>query len=423
MAGKPNSSPYTPEQHRIYFSHRLPDARFNGHRETSVRCPFHDDGDPSMSVNADQGVWHCFTESIGGGILQFEERYSDCDHDTARRNVAELLGLPIPQPLSGGSTLDFAPSKRIIATYEYWDEHHRELKFRKLRLEGKHFILQRPMRSGWVNNLDGMEEKPPYGLPELITADTVLVAEGEKDCDLLRSLHLEERYPHLRFAYVTNFDGAGKWRETYSRYFAGKDAVIFADNDEPGKQHAREVARSLDGLASGIRLIEFPELPEKGDVSDWLDSQGDNECDLRQALFERIEKTLPWRDEPTEQWKSLFHSPEEIVNARPASFAIEGFLPEDGTTLIGAPPGNSKTFLMLAVTRALLEGGKFLHHFAVNRVAERVLYLIPQSGLSPLAGGLAEERHRDSLNLPADSTGIISPSMRHNEQHGYNPGF
>jgi hypothetical protein len=73
----------------------------------------------------------------------------------------------------------------------------------------------------------------------------------------------------------------------------------------------------------------------------------------------------------------------DIINARPASFAIDGFLPEDGITLIGAPPQNGKTWAMLAMVRSLLDGGRFLHHFAVNRVSERVLYLIPESGLSP----------------------------------------
>jgi hypothetical protein len=254
---------------------------------------------------------------------------------------------------------------------------------RKLRFPGKHFTLQRPAGKGWISGLEGIEDKPLYGLSQLITADTAVVAEGEKDCDRLRDLHLEEVYPQLRIAYVTNFDGAGKWRKSYARYFGGKDVVIFADNDEAGRKHARDVARNLNSIATGIRLVEFPELPEKGDVSDWLEQQGDNESDLRRVLFERMEKTPLWTPEADVEWRNLFHSYEDIVNAKPATFAIDGFLPADGITMIGALSGHGKTLTMLAMVRALLEGGKLFHHFAVNRQSDRVLYLIPECGLPP----------------------------------------
>ncbi len=38
---------------------------------------------------------------------------------------------------------------------------------------------------------------------------------------------------------------------------------------------------------------------------------------------------------------------------------------------------------VLAMVRALLEGGKLFHHFTVNRQAQRVIYLIPEGGLGP----------------------------------------
>lgn len=378
QVSKQSDSPFTPEQHRAYFSARLPQEVFNGHRETAVHCPFHDDNTPSMSINLEKGVWCCHAGCGGGGVLDFEKRLSNCDHLTARKTVAELLGQP-PPARSG--------TQEPEAIYDYWDEHHHNLVFRKLRFPGKRFVLQQPVGKSWRATLAGIKEKPLYGLSQLITSDTALVAEGEKDCDRLADLHLEELYPQLRFAYVTNFDGAGHWQKTYARYFAGKDVVIFADNDEPGRKHAREVARSLTGIASGIRLVEFPELPEKADVSDWLDTQGENESDLRARLMERVKKTALWHDDAAE-WKTLFHSYDEVLNAPPTRFAIEGFLQEDGVTLIGGLAGHGKTLCMLAMTRALLEGGKLFHHFPVNETAKRVIYLIPESALGPFSARL-----------------------------------
>jgi hypothetical protein len=283
-----------------------------------------------------------------------------------------------------------APQERIPpaegepeAIYEYWDEHHQNLIFRKLRFPEKRIIAQRPVGKGWVNNLDGIKEKPLYGLPDLITADTVFVAEGEKDCDTLRNLHFEKIDPRSRFAYVSNFDGTGCWRESYARYFHGKYVVVFGDNDESGRKHARDVARSLCEIATELKLVEFPNLPEKGDVSLWVEEHSDNEGDPGFQLWNLVKRAPVWREDAKEAWTTLFHSHDDIVNAPPVRYAIEGFLQEDGITAIGAPPANSKTFTMLAMARALLEGGRLFHHFAVNRIATRVLYLIPECGLSP----------------------------------------
>jgi hypothetical protein len=87
-------------------------------------------------------------------------------------------------------------------------------------------------------------------------------------------------------------------------------------------------------------------------------------------------------------WRSLFHSYEETVNAPMARFAIDGFLQEEGITLIGGLAGHGKTLCMLAMVRALLEGGKLFHRFAVTKMADRVIYLIPEAGLGPFSARL-----------------------------------
>jgi hypothetical protein len=88
------------------------------------------------------------------------------------------------------------------------------------------------------------------------------------------------------------------------------------------------------------------------------------------------------------EWKSLFHSYDDVISAPAARFAIEGFLQEEGITLIGGLAGHGKTLCMLAMVRALLEGGRLFHRFAVNKPAERVIYLIPEAGLGPFSARL-----------------------------------
>jgi hypothetical protein len=87
-------------------------------------------------------------------------------------------------------------------------------------------------------------------------------------------------------------------------------------------------------------------------------------------------------------WRALFHSYDDILNAPPARFVIDGFLQEEGITLIGGLAGHGKTLCMLAMVRALLEGGKLFHHFEVTAKADRVIYLIPEAGLGPFSARL-----------------------------------
>ena len=54
----------------------------------------------------------------------------------------------------------------------------------------------------------------------------------------------------------------------------GADVVILPDNDGPGREHRDIVGKALVGIAASVKVLELPGLPEKGDVSDWLQAGG-----------------------------------------------------------------------------------------------------------------------------------------------------
>jgi putative DNA primase/helicase len=167
--------------------------------------------------------------------------------------------------------------KRIVAAYDYRDESG-ELLFQVVRFEPKDFRQRRPNgHGGWTCQVKGTRQVP-YRLPELIAASLetpVWIVEGEKDVDRLAS---------LGFAATCNAGGAAKangrtgakskWPPALNPFFAGRDVVIIPDNDDAGRDHARAIARNLAPLARSVRILELPGLPEKGDVSDWLDAGG-----------------------------------------------------------------------------------------------------------------------------------------------------
>jgi putative DNA primase/helicase len=141
--------------------------------------------------------------------------------------------------------------------------------FEVVRLkEPKGFSQRRPLGNGeFAWNLKGTTTVL-YRLPELRAADpveAVWICEGEKDCDRLVS---------HKFVTTTNPMGAGKWRDRYADELGGRHVVVIPDNDGTGRDHAQQVARSLHGKAASVRLVELPGVPEKGDVTDFLDGGG-----------------------------------------------------------------------------------------------------------------------------------------------------
>jgi hypothetical protein len=102
------------------------------------------------------------------------------------------------------------------------------------------------------------------------------------------------------------------------------------------------------------------------------------------ALLDAMREVIAG-ESAAQNWRGIFHTYQEFENAPPLRFAIEGFLQEEGVTLIGALAGHGKTILMLAMAKALLEESPLFGYepFSVQRPVQRVLYLIPESSLGP----------------------------------------
>mgnify|MGYP000517641556 CR=1 FL=1 len=157
------------------------------------------------------------------------------------------------------------PASTVVATYDYCDEAG-ALVFQVLRYEPKTFRQRRPEGSGWSWSVKGVRVLP-YRLSALLAdpAATVFLVEGEKDADRLAALGLVA---------TCNAGGAGKWKKEHSEFLRARRVVVLPDNDEAGEKHAQQVERSLRGIAAEVRTLVLPGLPDKGDVSDWLDAGG-----------------------------------------------------------------------------------------------------------------------------------------------------
>jgi DNA primase len=123
----------------------------------------------------------------------------------------------------------------------------------------------------------------PYRWPEVAQYPdaTVFVCEGEKDADRVAGLR----------ACATTISGGAKWTEETVAALSGRDCLILEDNDEAGREKALAAAHALYERAKSVRIVRLPGLPERGDVSDWLDADATRGIDeLSAACFE----ALPW---------------------------------------------------------------------------------------------------------------------------------
>lgn len=217
----------------------------------TATCPEHEDSRPSFRYNTCTGQWICNAGCGKGDVFNFLKLRLKLDFKDALNYLAEQLGI---EPPGAGSA--------SVATYSYADEAG-ELLFQVVRFPGKVFRQRRPDgKGGWIWNLDGVR-RVPYRLAGLIArlGEPVCIVEGEKDAERL--------YSEGRLA-TTNSGGAGKWRDEYGQFLKDRAVIVLPDNDKPGRDHAAQVARSLHGIAASVRVIELPDLLEKGDISDWL---------------------------------------------------------------------------------------------------------------------------------------------------------
>ncbi|MDA1326294.1 MAG: DUF3987 domain-containing protein [Proteobacteria bacterium] len=247
----------------------------------SARCPAHKDRRPSLSIS----------EGDDGRALV--KCHAGCKPDA----ICAAVGLRVVDLMPTADTLPKSTKPRgngkprIVAQYDYRDETG-NLVFQALRLEPKSFRQRRPKPvGGWEWSVKGVRVIP-YRLPELLAEpeQPVVVVEGEKDCDNLARMGVLA---------TCNAGGAGKWMADHSAFLRGRRVIVLPDNDEAGRNHAQQVAQSLHGIAESVRIVELPDLPAKGDVSDWMAAGG------TKAELKRLAETAPIWTPDAQPWSEI----------------------------------------------------------------------------------------------------------------------
>lgn len=215
-----------------------------------ARCPAHEDNNPSLLVWVASRTGCLCARCLAG----------KCDFAAIVRATGTELAAWFPpkdstrrRPMS---------ERREVARYKYTDEDGNTLAV-KVRYEPKSFCWFTPTQGGLVPGREGVRVVL-YNLHDVHvhTSQPVIVAEGEKKVEMLRSLDLLA---------TSGPDGSGSWPDELGRTLRGRRVAIIPDNDAPGLRHAWQVAGNLLywGAAS-IRVVHLPGMPQGGGLDDWL---------------------------------------------------------------------------------------------------------------------------------------------------------
>jgi len=270
---------YFSGNYKSFFCKYLPNAKQIGGNEYQAICPFHEDTNPSLNFNDQNGKYFCHGCGKKGDFFHFYGKINSLDtrRDFGKilKGVADDFGIPWAQQKS-----------RIAKTYNYVDANG-DLLFQVCRMEPKDFRQRRPDGNGkWIWKMKGSGvQRVLYRLPEILKADEIIICEGEADVDCLFS---------IGFTATTSPCGAKKWRGEYNGFLKGKNIVLIPDNDAEGREHMAQVAQSLDGAAAHLKWIDLPGLPSKGDVSDFIATFNDKE-QAAERLSILIDQAPPYK--------------------------------------------------------------------------------------------------------------------------------
>jgi len=311
--------------------------------EWKVKCPFHEDKTPSMSINMQTGMFNCFGCGKKGSAFDFFMAKHGVSFPEAVAQMCRSAGITdIPHSSQ-------TQKAKEVKKYDYHDAAGNVVT-QTIRYDPKNFKQRARVDGKFVWSLKGVKTVL-YRLPEVLRADQVLVVEGEKDCDTAKDLGIVA---------TTCPMGAGKWRPEYTETLAGKNIVLVADCDGPGIKHMAEVGKALNPV-SRVRWLEFPGQNPKGfDLSDFV-AGFDNEFEamkqvdalIRSArLFDEKNIIIPEPDTPeSDRIKSW-------IQASPGEFSVRDLDYDLGFTGVNEKESRTKILEKFVAEKIISREGK-----------------------------------------------------------------
>lgn len=323
------------------------DVKSKSGDELKCICPFHDETVGSFYANVKNGIFHCFGCGASGSIFQFVEKLEKVTFLEAVKILANFAGITISEKnklkarppidpklpnryydllLKAKDVLKWIQDKRglfdeAIKKYKLgWDGIRITIPIydekRVLRNIRRYSAKKKEKMISFRTKKYTYGEGRIYGLDEMLARpnETIHLHEGEFD-KLLASQD--------GFLAVTGTVGAKTWKDEWTKYFAGRDVVVFYDMDPEGRKGADKVCRKLTGVAKTVKNIELPVKGSKDekDYTDYRLKVGGTVDDVKKLAEETPIFVAPPQKGKTMEEKVLEENKQE-KKFRPREFSL-----------------------------------------------------------------------------------------------------
>lgn len=264
-------------------------------KEWVGKCPFHEDKTASFSVNGDKGVYQCFGCHASGDVIGFVKELRGLDFKDALEYLNNSIATPAPTPQSKPQSKpkklwQKLPNAEAYHYYynkdgketgvvvrrisENWAKKRKVIQFAKVRLDdGKWVGSDKELAIDAVSGGGGTEGYIAAGIahpaqPYLAhtlksTRGTVLVVEGENTADSVA------KTGQLVISWL---GGTGAVKKTDWSVLKDRQVLVCADDDEPGRKAARQIATASLAAGASKVVLKLPAGNTKKDIADYPDA-------------------------------------------------------------------------------------------------------------------------------------------------------
>jgi putative DNA primase/helicase len=335
-------------------------------RGTSVVCGFHDDHNASGSIylgTDGRSRYKCHSCGVTGDAADIialstgrpsGEVFKELNGSANMARISPRKGQENKPQRSFVTVEELANEiyhQKPEAIYHYTDQLGQDI-LAVMRLPGKQFRQARWTAQGWVSG--GIAAPfPLYGQVRLANdpASVVIITEGEKDAGALASIGVvATTSPMGADSMGCPVDNDGKPGKVDWSPLAGRNVVLWGDDDEPGRNHMVRVSRCLAKLnpAPTIRIIHNEDRHGAKDAAQLLIEKGE---DLVRVA---IDNATQWEETPQPlqfDLMSFADTPQGQV-----SWLWRDVIPNAMLSLVAGKQGLGKSYMLCDIAARVSTG-------------------------------------------------------------------
>lgn len=255
--------------------------KFN--RDGYIKCPFHNEKTPSMSVkffpNANKQRYKCWGCECQGDAIDFIVNYKNMNYNEARKHLdlevennptedfEETIRQFVRNQVAKGNKQGYKP----LGIFTFVDENNKPIysKVKFLKHDGKKETPYYHIEEGQVIRNRSHEEVPYnyYNLLQGIANNKIVViVEGEKDVNTLRHMLAKNQYVVTSLKDFKDYD---KIKSEFMKVY------VIGDTGKAGLKYVDNIKYNFLNTCKSFKIINLKGIQALGDnkdVTDWLEA-------------------------------------------------------------------------------------------------------------------------------------------------------